>query len=99
MSTVESRRVGVVRGTGRRRVRPVVYGFVVLAVFVAAVALVAVMNGTGAAIVTAFLVFTIPGIALGLFGVGVAVKETEFEVRSQNELTRAVPVGNTNPAR
>jgi hypothetical protein len=99
MSTMDSRRIGVVRETERRPVRPVLYGFVSLAVFVAAVVLVAVMNGTGAAIATAFLVFTIPGTALGLVGVGVAVKETELEVRSQNELIRTVPVGNTKPAR
>ena len=87
------------RETGRRHVRPVLYGSSILVVCVAAVVLMAVVNGTGAAIMTAFLVITISGTALGLFGAGMAVKETELEMRPETEHARAVPVGNTRPAR
>jgi undecaprenyl pyrophosphate phosphatase UppP len=85
MWTVDSRPIGSERErkseSGRHNVKALFCTLVVIAVFVVAVITMALRDGTNAAVMTALLVVAVAGIAVGLWGTAMAVKETE-EFRS-----------------
>jgi hypothetical protein len=63
-------------------------------VFVATVVTMALKDGTSAALLAAFLVFSVGATALGLLGAAMCVREThEFTTPSDAEVSRPVSVG------
>ena len=83
MST-NSRRIDSAPKGERRNIRPVVYAFVILSVFVVAVTTMGLKDGPSGAAVTALLVVAIAATALGVWGTAMAVRETN-ELRSRPE--------------
>ncbi len=64
---------------GQRRAVPLLYGLVMLAVFVVTVTVIAVKAGSSSAIVTAVVTVAVAGTAFGLWGASMAVRETGGE--------------------
>jgi FtsH-binding integral membrane protein len=77
MSMVDSRRLASAPERQRRNIRPRVYAWVTVSVFVAAVVTMAVKEGASGAVVTILLAFAMAGTALGVWGTAMAVKETQ----------------------
>ncbi|MGD0381043.1 MAG: hypothetical protein ABSC30_13770 [Acidimicrobiales bacterium] len=67
-----------------RTVRPAVYAFVILAVFVVAVTTMGLRDGPSGAMVTALLSLAVAATAVGVWGTAMAVKETD-DLRSRSE--------------
>jgi len=64
---------------GNGRTRPLVFAAVVLALFVATVIVLAVQAGTDAAMLTTLFAIVVAGIACGLWGTAMAIRETHGE--------------------
>ncbi len=69
--------MGSVRQGGRRRVKPVLWASVALAVFVVAVIAMAFRDGAGGAALTALVYVATAGTAFGVWGTAMAVRETQ----------------------
>jgi len=77
MSMVDSRRIASAPERQRRTIRPRVYAWVIASVFVAAVVTMAVKEGASGAVVTILLALALAGIAVGVWGTAMAVRETQ----------------------
>jgi hypothetical protein len=98
MPTKNSGRIGARRRRQRRYIKPLVGASVILSVFVATVVTMALKDGTSAALVTAFLVFTVVATVMGLLGAAMCVRDThEFTSPHHGERSRRVPVGSGVP--
>jgi hypothetical protein len=84
MSMVDSRHIASAPKDERRKIRPLVYGSVILLVFVGAVIMMTMKDGASGAVETALLAFAIAATALGVWGTAMAVKETD-ELRARPE--------------
>jgi hypothetical protein len=80
----ESRRLDSAGEDEGRTVRPAVYAFVILAVFVVAVTTMGLRDGPSGAMVTALLSLAVAATAVGVWGTAMAVKETD-DLRSRSE--------------
>ena len=66
-------------GAGNGRVRPVVLAAVTLVLFVVTVIVLAVQAGTDTAMLTTLFAIVVAGIACGLWGTAMAIRETHGE--------------------
>ena len=100
MSPLGSTRSDEVRTSVRGRTTLFLYGFVTFTVLVLVVTTVAVTAGTNAAVMTGFLMVAGVGMAVGLWGAAMAVRDTdELGRRRVEELSRTVAIRNAPPAR
>jgi hypothetical protein len=84
MPGVEVKRVESAREDERQAIRPLIYAFVILSVFVLAVIRMWLEDGASTAVVTAVAVVAIAATAIGLCGTAMAVRETD-ELGSRSE--------------
>jgi uncharacterized membrane protein YhaH (DUF805 family) len=76
MSMVDSRPIASEPKSGRRSVRPFVYGCVFLLVFIATVVAMSMKDGASGAFMTALLAVVVAAMAVGVWGTAMAVRET-----------------------
>ena len=74
---VDSRPIASAPEPARRTVRPRVYVYAVVMLFVAAVVAMDFEHGTGGVVVTVLIALAVAGTALGVWGTAMAVRETE----------------------
>ncbi len=81
---VDSRQVASAPKSERRSIKPLVYGSVILAVFVGALTTMTMKDGASGGVETAILGFALAATAVGVWGTAMAVKETD-ELRARPE--------------